>query len=180
MSRGRYFQYLNSDDLPIPKTTIWNKRKRKNEDVDHENNVLEVSTPDNNLEDNNNDDDQNNQEIDSNNSQISETLRNLLCEAEEFAEKNRNFNQTDLCAALLALFFSSKITQSAFSVVLNFTTIVTDLEIPKDFDSCANMFLKSLNIKKIDYSKKWFCDNCNKVTIPVHQKQRMCQICFNK
>ena len=34
MSRGRYFQYLNNDDIPIPKSTIWNKRKRNH--VDHE------------------------------------------------------------------------------------------------------------------------------------------------
>ena len=116
----------------------------------------------------------------SNNIRISETLKDLLYQAEEDAEKNSTYNQVDLCAALLALFFSSILTQSAFSIVLELTTIITDLEIPKDFDSCANLFLKSVNIKKIDYSKKWFCDNCNTETILIHQKQRMCQVCCGK
>jgi hypothetical protein len=59
------------------------------------------------------------------------------------ATKDASLEQ--LCAALLAVFYSTKMTQAAFSVVIEFVSLVSSLKIPKTFDGVAKGFCHLLS-----------------------------------
>ena len=71
-------------------------------------------------------------------------------------------------------------TQSAFSIIVDFIKLISDAKIPKNFNDCGNTFLELVGDEKINFSKKWFCKTCNEAVIIINNKQRMCNNCSNR
>ena len=89
------------------------------------------------------------------------------------------YNEVDLSAALLSMFFSSKLTQSAFVVVLEFTKLFSKVNVPKDFNACAKILHKEYD-NSIEYTKVWYCSFCDIKVGLKYNKQRGCDICMKK
>lgn len=79
-------------------------------------------------------------------------------------------------SALLALFFSGNFTQASFKMVLEFTQLFTDLQIPSNF----NQLIQTIGEENIEYSKKWFCNKCQIQIEPTKSNQRICTVCSNR
>jgi len=129
---------------------------------------------------------------------LNESIKELL------KKDDKEYSEIDLYGALLSLFFSCKISQAAFPIILSFVELISDVEVPKDFNECGNSFLKLLNEQKIAVSKRWFCKSCDvEVSVNVDENSnieenfnfeehltikknksrrriRMCSICNNK
>ena len=79
----------------------------------------------------------------------------------EAIEISSNFDEKpitiEIASALLATYFSGKMTQHALTIVLKLMNIL--IEEPKNFDELSKLILKENN-DKITYSKKWYCYAC--------------------
>jgi len=83
----------------------------------------------------------------------------------------------EMHAALLSMFFNANLTQSAFSTVVDFLNASYQADLPKNFDSIANKFLKELDVV-VDFTKTYTCSYCktciDRLSTP---KQRLCSVC---
>jgi len=83
----------------------------------------------------------------------------------------------EMHAALLSMFFNANLTQSAFSTVVDFLNASYQADLPKNFDSIADKFLKELDVV-VDFTKTYTCSYCNtcidRLSTP---KQRLCPVC---
>ena len=189
MPRNSYFKYLYSEDVEVPRRTLsrWKKRARS---LERDNNIEEEDFPNDfsvnnlnksydatNLIDDNQID---SHEEDFIEDSIEDSIEDLNFSIRELFTGEETFNQTDLYAAFLSLFFSSKLSQSSFSIVVGFVKLISDLQVPKNFDDCGNTFLKLVNDKAIKSSKIWFCLECNKKVELTQSRQRMCNICCTR
>ena len=183
--RGPYFKYF-FDDSDIPKQTLHdynNKRnKRKSDDTDtylvNEDKILDIS----NENSENINSSPNFYESDEHPTQAKnedENENENIIDVSDLLNENEDFNEVDLSAALLSMFFSCKLTQSAFVTVLQFSKILSKANIPKDFDGCAKILLKEYG-NRIDFQKIWYCTFCNQKVNLSHHKQRACNICLKK
>ena len=215
-----YFQYFCSLDADIPERTLnrWKSRARIHEESLRSDNENDHRIPEyQNNDDYNNvhadEDDQNSlhsvydlentDEFDLRSEEdISEDLNESIKEL--LKKDDKEYSEIDLYGALLSLFFSCKISQAAFPIILSFVELISDVEVPKDFNECRNSFLKLLNEQKIAVSKRWFCKSCDvEVSVNVDENSnieenfnfeehltikknksrrriRMCSICNNK
>ena len=215
-----YFQYFRSLDADIPERTLnrWKSRARIHEESLRSDNENDHRIPEyQNNDDYNNvhadEDDQNclhsvydlenTDEFDLRSEEdISEDLNESIKEL--LKKDDKEYSEIDLYGALLSLFFSCKISQAAFPIILSFVELISDVEVPKDFNECRNSFLKLLNEQKIAVSKRWFCKSCDvEVSVNVDENSnieencnfeehltikknksrrriRMCSICNNK
>ena len=215
-----YFQYFRSLDADIPERTLnrWKSRARIHEESLRSDNENDHRIPEyQNNDDYNNvhadEDDQNSlhsvydlentDEFDLRSEEdISEDLNESIKEL--LKKDDKEYSEIDLYGALLSLFFSCKISQAAFPIILSFVELISDVEVPKDFNECGNSFLKLLNEQKIAVSKRWFCKSCDvEVSVNVDENSnieenfnfeghltikknksrrriRMCSICNNK
>ena len=218
-----YFQYFRSLDAEIPQSTLnrWKKRARIHEESLRNNNefdhgIREYQKSDDNNHNGSEDEDQNsfhsgydienNDDFDLQNEDEYEYVNKDLNESikELLKKDDKDYSELDLYGALLSLFFSCKISQAAFPIILSFVELISDVEVPKDFNECGNSFLKLLNEQKIAVSKRWFCKSCDvEVSVNVDENSnieencnfeehltikknksrrriRMCSICNNK
>ena len=215
-----FFQYFRSLDADIPERTLnrWKSRARIHEESLRSDNENDDRIPEyQNNDDYNNghadEDDQNSlhsvydlentDEFDLRSEKdISEDLNESIKEL--LKKDDKEYSEIDLYGALLSLFFSCKISQAAFPIILSFVELISDVEVPKDFNECGNSFLKLLNEQKIAVSKRWFCKSCDvEVSVNVDENSnieenfnfeehltikknksrrriRMCSICNNK
>ena len=183
MSRKSYFKYLYSPNTPIPRKSLYRLKKRsiiqatetetgKTNDDSNNDQTVDDFENDNEFELHDEDLEDNYQNLEEeNHKDLHDSIKQLL------NKDDNNYSKTDLYAALLSLFFSSKLSQSAFSIVLNFIELVSDMDVPKDFNDCGNRFLKLVGEQSIAFSKKWFCKSCNVEVVLTHNKQRICNIC---
>jgi hypothetical protein len=174
-----YFKYLFSSDETIPKRMLnkWKKCKIKTETSNYEEDQIngednQINYEDDQITNSSTDNDDKFELENGSTNDLNDSIKNLL--------NDKDFSKIDLYGALLSLFFSSKLSQSAFSLVLNFVELISEMDAPKDFDDCGNTFLKLLSEQKIAYSKKWFCKSCNLEVSLKTPKQRMCYICCKR
>ena len=81
---------------------------------------------------------------------------------ENFDSKLDKPNKVEISCALLAIFFSGRMTQHALSLVMKLVKIlVKDDELPKSFDELVKTILTNNN-DAIEYSKKMYCFICKK------------------
>jgi hypothetical protein len=100
-------------------------------------------------------------------------------------------DKVEISCALLAIFFSGRMTQHALSLVMMLVKILEkDDELPKSFDELVKTIL-TINKNAIDYNKKMYCIICKKFFIvdkdeikhlaPEEKKEirfkRKCDIC---
>ncbi|RNA29376.1 hypothetical protein BpHYR1_028554 [Brachionus plicatilis] len=94
-------------------------------------------------------------------------------------------NDIKVTMGLLAMFYSSKFTKAAFSVVIELLKafqLITNLEIGKfkSFDSCANFLVKFTN-DSIDFKRRIYCKKCQKHFLSeAFKKTRYCFYCHNR
>jgi hypothetical protein len=61
-----------------------------------------------------------------------------------------NISLEQMCAILLSVFYSTKMTQTAFHIVIEFAQLISNLKIPRTFDGVAKgQFL--FYLKNFDY-----------------------------
>lgn len=85
-------------------------------------------------------------------------------------------------AALLSLFYSGKLTQSAFKLACQcFSLLNRDLEnlIPKNYDQCADILLKTCD-EQINFTKTMYCRFCSTIIVDFDKSLRLCKICCNR
>ena len=92
------------------------------------------------------------------------------------------FDELELNAILLTLFYETKMNQTSFASILETIKLFTNtllLILPKSFNSCAT---KLLNIfgEKLEYSKLWYCVSCKKIVVLRNQYDRSCKTCLTR
>jgi hypothetical protein len=89
------------------------------------------------------------------------------------------FDELELNAILLTLFYETKMNQTSFASILETIKLFTNTKLPKSFNSCAT---KLLNIfgEKIEYSKLWYCVSCKKFVVLRNQYDRSCKTCLTR
>jgi hypothetical protein len=181
-----YFKYLFSSDDTIPKRMLnkWKRRKVQTETSNYDDDQINGEDDQINGEEDqiNGEDDQINNSLTDNDDKLEQEngSTNDLNDSIKSLLHDKDFSKIDLYGALLSLFFSSKLSQSAFSLVLDFVELISEMDAPKDFDDCGNTFLKLIGEQKIAYSKKWYCKSCNLEVNLNTPKQRMCYICCKR
>ena len=91
--------------------------------------------------------------------------------------KNLLDENLELCCALLASFFSGRMTQHALTVQLKLLNIVLEDALPNSFNELR---AKNHLDDKIDFEKTWFCNKCKLYVVPVENKQRLCLVCKDR
>ncbi len=92
---------------------------------------------------------------------------------------DQRLDEKEISAALIAIFFHLKLTQSAFSVILEFFSVIPPIKVPKTFDECSKILLNSTK-DKIVYNKFWFCYACKEKTELLTRYSRSCEKCHSK
>ena len=92
---------------------------------------------------------------------------------------NENFEKLEISCALLAAYFSGRMTQNALSINLQLFNIILNNKLPKNFNELCNTILQNNN-DKIDYKKTWYCCSCKKTINPDNKRQRKCNICNDR
>ena len=186
MPKGQYFNYQFDASIKQPKSTKSKHQRILKEIIGNQNKDIEkledteAIIQDTNF-DNDFDDNANNfeiyDEVDDHSKEIQESFSNIIAASEQ---ENKHHNEIDLACGLLSTFFSTKITLSAFSTILDFLRIIKpEFKIPKSFNECSNLLLKSYS-DEIFFEKKWYCNNCDTYIILNHPKQRICNVCTNR
>ena len=94
-------------------------------------------------------------------------------------------NREEICASLLALFYSGKYSQTQFSMQLTLANILSSADIPKKFNSCAKVLLDKFRYKINDFDKEHYCTVCKRSTFeppPIlgSKPNRNCKTCNTK
>ena len=108
-----------------------------------------------------------------------EFVDNLLKVIEESSESSNIDDKTEkieIACALLATFFSGKMTQHALTLVLKLINIINNIQLPSCFDDITKLILNNDN-DKILYKKIWYCSACNKQITIDNRFQRICNFC---
>lgn len=90
-----------------------------------------------------------------------------------------DLNEYDIHAALLAMFYSCKMRQSAFKTVLNLMRILSPYKLPASFDTCSTIFNNYFG-RELSFNKTWLCKTCNvRVSEVSNRFIRKCDECKN-
>ena len=93
---------------------------------------------------------------------------------------NFETSEFEVAAVMLSTFYAANLTQHAFSIVSDLIRGITAIDVPLNYDSCAQMVLRKFN-HSISYKKTLYCKECkNRVEIINLNKQRFCNICNKK
>jgi hypothetical protein len=87
-------------------------------------------------------------------------------------------SKEEIAAALLSVFYSAKLTQSALSIVAEFASILVQQHLPNSFNQCAKIMFEESG-DSIKFEKFWFCKICNEYS-KITQYQRRCLKCNKK
>ena len=131
---------------------------------------LDLNQPDIETEDNNPNLDTFSQRFNQINKQsfISELeLEDILRKPKEFELLNNS---------LIAMFFSTNLTQSSFKTVIELFEIITNQKLPNTFDK-LNKNLGGLAKDSFSYEKEYYCPSCKKIVVKNSSNQRRCQMC---
>jgi hypothetical protein len=111
--------------------------------------------------------------------QTKETLQ--LCEIDELLPIiNDDLSIEEICAALVGMFYSGKLTQMCFKMVLDFLKITYSLKLPANFNKCAKIILESNN-DEISFTKTWYCGICGELFEKLKRRfDRTCVVCKTK
>ena len=93
----------------------------------------------------------------------------------EFQSSSQTIN-----AALLCLFFSGNLSQSAFKLVCDFAKIFLNskIKIPTDLNQCTRIVE---NKNKLTFQKYWFCQYCKSYLDNISDKfKNECELCGKK
>ena len=93
--------------------------------------------------------------------------------------KNLLDENLELCCALLASFFSGRMTQHALTVQLKLLNIVLEDALPNSFNELRAKIMNHSD-DKIEFEKTWFCNKCKLYVVPVENKQRLCLVCKDR
>ena len=115
--------------------------------------------------------------VDQNQNNTDEFTDDLLEAIEISSNFDEKPNKIEIASALLAAYFSGKMTQHALTIVLKLMNILIEEPLPKNFDELSKLILKDNN-DKITYSKKWYCYAC-KIYINIDDKDRTERTCRN-
>ena len=163
-----YKKYKFDHSYEIPRSTKYYKEKRakkrlmftegisevmKSQDLNFQyNNTINTDRIEENI---NNFSDSRNDKIFSN-AELMDTVIQVIEESSELEQKPELI---EISCALLAAFFSGKMTQYAMTLVLKLMNILIDKKLPKNFDELSKLILNKNN-DKITYRKKWYCPTC--------------------
>ena len=71
-------------------------------------------------------------------------------------------DEDEISAALIALFYTTKVTQAGFIHFLSFLKLFNKhRETPNNLNQCIKTLMQSCNpCNSIDYEKRWYCQQC--------------------
>lgn len=87
-------------------------------------------------------------------------------------------SEEELCACLLNNFFAGRFTKHQFGLNLRFFKLFNGFPLPSGFDRCAEIAMNAVGVKKIPFTKRWYCSNkeCPETFIELSSSsQRKCQ-----
>ena len=78
------------------------------------------------------------------------------------------------------MFYSGKLTQTAFKIITELISILSPFDIPRSFDTCCSIVGESCDYI-LDFKKQWICKHCDIVTCELNNRfQRKCLDCGNR
>jgi hypothetical protein len=171
MPYSKYYKYLTGK-IKKPRTTLYrhklitnlNKNSIKNNYKAHKDSAYySKSSLNDNLKENVVEDDE---------SSDTTSITDFI-----FESIKDDFNNQDLCAAYLCLFYSGGLNKTQLEKILELNNLIfTDKILPKSFNDCAKELLNKME-DTINYNKKWYCRSC-KIFINLDKpSQRTCHIC---
>jgi hypothetical protein len=89
------------------------------------------------------------------------------------------FSDLELNSIFLAMFYNTNITQTGFCDIMKTMKMITNMELPTSFNSCAKKLLNTFG-DKIEYSKQWYCVTCKIFVDLSNQYMRNCKTCLKK
>jgi hypothetical protein len=182
--RGNYFLYLYDSNKKMPKSTYYRKKALG---LLHENNEARPSyynvendvTPSNNeymeLVEQNEKESEIHIEIEDsvNVEELGEALEDI------FENKSEPLSLESICAILLIAFYTTRMTQFCFKLIIQAMKTISKIDIPITFDGISNILLKDQS-ETIQSQKRWFCASCKVYANLEKRYQRNCSKCDEK
>ena len=186
--RGVYKRYKFDPNFTIPRSTKYYKKKRnelncETEEIRRQNTSVikdvkknENFSSDDSLQFNFANNDIRESDRNDTSSECVDKILKVIEECSQSSDTEGIPDKIEIVCALLATFFSGKMTQHALTLVLQLINVMTNHHLPKSFDELSKQILKSNN-DRIEYTKKWYCSSCKKHITIDSRFQRICSFC---
>ena len=76
---------------------------------------------------------------------------------------NTSTSLEEISAALICLFFATNMNKTQFNITLDLVSKLSHIILPKSFNACADLLMKTCNQKLNAFQKELFCNNCESI-----------------